>query len=247
VYVALALWSLGFPDQALEKLNEALGLASELQYPLTSAFANGFAAWLHQVRGEVEASRTRAETAITLASEYGFPLPLGMGRIFRGWALAELGHHDEGIELIRQGRDVCEGSGAALIRPYFLTLLAKAYGKGNRLKEGQAALAEALASIKDNGERAYEADILRLQAEFLLADSANDEAERQLYSAIKLAQMQKAKSLELRATTTLARLLTKRDRRGEARTMLREIYNWFTEGFDTAALREARFLLEQLA
>jgi DNA-binding winged helix-turn-helix (wHTH) protein/predicted ATPase len=248
IYAGLVLWYLGFPDQALKKLNEALSLASELQYPLTSAFANGFAAWLHQALGEVEASDARAEAAIALASEHGFPLPFGMGKIFRGWALAEQGYPDKGIEQIQQGREICEASGAALIRPYFLMLLAEAYRKGSRMTEGHATLVEALVSIKNNGERAYEADILRLQAEFLLADGANgeDEAERKLLSAISLARLQNAKSLELRATSTLARVLRMQGRREEARTMLAEIYHWFTEGFDTAALIEAGSLLKEL-
>jgi DNA-binding winged helix-turn-helix (wHTH) protein/predicted ATPase len=249
IYAGLILWYLGFPDQALKKLDDALSLASELQYPLTSAFANGFAAWLHQIRGEVHASRTRAEAAIALASEHGFPLPSGMGMIFRGWALAAQRQHDAGIEQIQQGRKICEASGAVLIRPYFLILLAEACRNRKRMKEARAALAEALTSIENNGEHAYEAEILRLQAEFLLADGSHGEAEaeRQLRSAIQLARRQKSKSLELRATTTLARLVAKQHRQDEGRAILVEIYNWFREGFDTEDLKQARSVLEQLA
>jgi predicted ATPase len=249
VYAGLILWHLGFPDQALNKVNEALGLANELQYPLTSAFAAGFAAWIHRVRGEVEAARNQAEAAMKLAGEYGFPLPSGMGMIFQGWALTELGNLDEGIKQIQRGREICEATGALLIRPYFLILLAEACRKANRMEEGRAVLAEALASMENNGEHAYEADILRLQAEFLLAGGAHGEAEAEqlLRSAITSARLQKAKALELRATSTLAQLLGAQGRPEEARTMLAEVYNWFTEGFDTVDLRETKALLDELS
>jgi DNA-binding winged helix-turn-helix (wHTH) protein/tetratricopeptide (TPR) repeat protein len=246
IYAGLILWYLGFPDQALKKIDDALSLASELQYPLTSAFAAGFAAWLHQVRGEVEAARKQAEAAIRLAAEYGFPLPSGMGMIFRGWALAELGNPDEGIKEIQCGREICEATGALLIRPYFLILLAEAYRKANRMQEGRMALTEAQTSVENSGERAYDAYIFRLQADLLQAGGSDGEAEQLLRSAVMTARLQNAKSLELRATSTLARLLGAQGRREEARAMLAEIYNWFTEGFETSALNEARSLLEQL-
>jgi predicted ATPase len=144
---------------------------------------------------------------------------------FRGWALAEQGNHDEGIEQIREGREICEASGAALIIPYFLILLAEACRNRKLMKEGRAALAEALASIENNGEDAYEPEILRLQAELLPADAPNGgaEAEGRLRSAVRLARLQNAKSLELRATTTLARLLAKQHRQDEGRAILAEI------------------------
>jgi len=249
VHLALVLWHLGFPGQALEKANEAVRLAQELQHPLTSAFAAGFAAWVHQVRGEVDATRKQAETAIALSAEHGLPLCLAMGSILRGWTSAELGDPEGGIKEIQDARQACEAAGALLMRPYFLTLLAEACRKGNRIKEGRAVLAEAFASIENNGERAYEPEILRLQAEFLLADGPNRdaEAEGQLRSAVRLARLQNAKSLELRATTTLARLLAKQHREDEGRAVLVEIYNWFKEGFDTENLKQARSVLEQLA
>ena len=248
VYAALALWYLGFPDQALNRLNDAFSLAQQLQHPLSSAFAVAFGAWLHQARGDVHAALKHSETAKAIAAQYDFPLASGMAMILFGWALAEEGHADKGIEQIQQGREICEACGAILIRPYFLILLAEACRRGKRMDEGREALAEAMTSIKNSGERAYEADILRLEAEFLLAEreDSDAEAERLLRSAIITARLQKAQSLELRATSTLARLLGKHNRRDEARVMLAQIYNWFTEGFSTVALQEARSLLEQL-
>jgi predicted ATPase len=248
LHAGLILWNLGFPDQALRKAKAALGQADELQYPLTSAFAAGFTAWIHQARGEVQATHNYAEAAIKLGAEYGLPLPSGMGMIFRGWALAELGNPAEGIKQIQSGREICEASGALLIRPYFLILLAEAYRQANRIKDGRLALAEATASMENSGERAHQAEIVRLDAELLL-ETGNDrqaKAEQMLHSAINVAQMQDAKSLELRATTTLARLLARQNRRDEARTMLTAVYNWFTEGFETTALKDARSLLDQL-
>jgi DNA-binding winged helix-turn-helix (wHTH) protein/predicted ATPase len=248
VYAALALWYLGFPDQALNRLDEAFSLSQQLQHPLSSAFAATFGGWLHQTLGDVQAVRKHSETAMAIAAQYEFPLPAGMAMILFGWALAEEGHPDKGIEEIRRGLDICEACGALLIRPYFLILFAEACRRGKHMEAGRKALAEAMTSIKDSGERACEADILRLEAEFLLADREQGEveAERLLRSAIITARLQKARSLELRATSTLARLLARHNRRDEARIMLAQIYNWFTEGFSTVALQEARSLLEQL-
>jgi predicted ATPase/DNA-binding winged helix-turn-helix (wHTH) protein len=248
VHAGLILWNLGFPDQALDKATAALRNAEELQYPLSYAFAAGFKACVHQARGEAEGARKNAEIAITLAAEYGFPLPSALGLILCGWALAELGAPEEGIKQISSGLQICEAAGALLIKPYFLMLLAEAYRKADRIEEGRTALAEALTCVKSTRERSHEADILRLQAWFVLAGETDGkaEAEQLLRSAIELARLQSAKSLELRATSTLARLLATQGRREEARTMLTEIYNWFTEGFDTLALKEAKASLEAL-
>jgi tetratricopeptide (TPR) repeat protein len=168
LHAGLILWNLGFPDQALSKAKEALGQADELQYPLTSAFAAGFTAWIHQARGEAQTAHNYAEAAIKLGAEYGLPLPSGMGMIFRSWALAELGNPAEGIKQIQSGREICEASGALLIRPYFLILLAEAYRRANRIEDGRLALNEATASMENSGERAHEAEIVRLDAELLL-------------------------------------------------------------------------------
>jgi predicted ATPase len=248
IYAGLILWHLGYPDQALEKMNQSLTLANELRYPLSKAFSAGFAAWLHQARGDVEETRKQAEAALSLAAEHGFPLPSGMAHIFLGWALAQEGQPQRGIELIQRGRELCEGTGALLIRPYFLVLLAEAYREGNQIQEGRAALAAALASARSSGERGWEAEILRLMAEFQLRalTGSEAEAEQHLQSAIKIARSQNAKSLQLRAASTLGGFLISRKRPDEARTLLTSTYNWFTEGFDTPALREARLLIEQL-
>jgi DNA-binding winged helix-turn-helix (wHTH) protein/tetratricopeptide (TPR) repeat protein len=247
-HAALALWHLGFPDQALNRLNETLNLAHQLQHPLSSAFTAVFGAWLHQARGEVQAVRKHSETARAIAVQYDFPLASGMAMILFGWALAEEGHPDKAIEEIRQGREICETCGTILIRPYFLILFAEACRRGRRMDGGNEALAEAMTCIKNNNERSCEADVLRLQAEFLLVGGADggSEAEQLLRSAITSARLQNAKSLELRATSTLARLLGAQGRRDEARVILAQIYNWFTEGFSTLALQEARSLLGQL-
>jgi DNA-binding winged helix-turn-helix (wHTH) protein/predicted ATPase len=247
-YDALTLWHLGFLDRAREKMEDALRQANRVGHPLTSAFALAFAAWLHLDLAEAELARMKAEAAMSIATEYSFPLVSGMGMIFRGSALVGLGHPDEGIKQIQGGREICEVAGASLIRPYFLTLLAEGYRKANRIKEGRAAVAEALASMECTDERAYEADTLRLDAELLLAQGgdAESEAEGLLRSAMTLARVRNAKSLELRAASTLARLLSARDRRQEARALLGEVYNSFSEGFSTIALQTAGSLLDQL-
>jgi predicted ATPase len=297
---ALVLWYLGYPDQALRKSQEALTRARELAHPYTLAFALNWAAVVHQHRGEGQAVQERAEAQIGLASEQGFPDWLAWGTIWRGWALAEQGQEEEGIAQMLQGLAALRATGAEIVRPYWLALLAEAYGKAGQVKEGLNALAEALAQVGQTGERIWEAELYRLGGElslrmgegekgragdqrknrrtgdgenrgegegsgFPLSDSPiprfpdsssesspilpfpHSSPEACFLKAIEIARRQQAKSLELRATMSLARLWKEQGKKDAARQMLAEIYGWFTEGFDTADLKEAKALLETLA
>src|ERR1700730_4729223 len=177
------------------------------------------------------------------------PMSLLQATSLRGWANSAQGRSEEWIGQIQEGMAASRATGAELFRPYFLCLLAEAYMEAGRLDEGLRALTEALAAADENENRNYEPEMHRLKGELLLKrdDSNIAEAQGCFERAIEIARKQSAKSLELRATMSLARLLAKQGRRDEARTMLADIYNWFTEGFDTADLKDAKALLDDLS
>jgi class 3 adenylate cyclase/predicted ATPase len=256
-FVALVLWTLGYPDQALKRIQEAVTLARELSHPYSLTVALNWSAWLYQFRREGQAVQERAEAAITLSTERGFPFWLVHSAVLRSWALAEQGRGEEGIAQIRQGLAAQQATAAEGLRPHFLGLLTEAYGKVGQAEEGLITLTEALTLVDKNGERFWEAELYRLKGEFLLTQEGHrlqaigyrektEEAEACFLKAIDIARKQQAKSLELRATVSLARLWQIQGKKDEARQTLAEIYNWFTEGFDTKDLQEAKALLDSL-
>jgi predicted ATPase len=256
-YGAANLWWLGYPEQALQWSHEALRLAQELAHPVSLGFALFLTSWVPQFRREGLLTHERAEAAIALAAEHGFPVFGAGGTIFRGWALAarsiELGPgqepREEGIAQIQQGMAAWRATGAEALRPYYLALLAEASGKRGQVEEGLHLLAEALAVAKDTGECRWDAEIHRLTGVLRLARLRADHAEVEtcFHQALTIARRQQAKSLELRAAMSLARLWQGQGKHMEARQLLAPIYDWFTEGFDTADLREAKGLLEALS
>ena len=185
---------------------------------------------------------------MALSTEHGFTDWLAWATALRGWAMAEQGRKEEGIAQIQEGKAASRATGSELLRTFFLTLLAGACMEAGCIDDGLTALTEALAAANEHESRHYEAEMHRLKGELLLRqDYSNlEEAQRCFQRAIEIARKQSAKSLELRATMSLARLLAKQGHRDEARAMLAEIYNWFTEGFDTADLKDAKALLEEL-
>jgi class 3 adenylate cyclase/predicted ATPase len=246
--MALVYWHLGYPDQAMESVHQGLNLARALSDRYCQTFAHGFVGWIHLYRGEARLAEESAEAAISLSIEHGFPLWLGWGKITKGRALAELGKPDDGIDLIYQGLGVLQSSESELQLTFFLALLAQTQQELGLTQQRLATLHNALKKVGKTGERYYEPELYRLRGELLLKSGDAHAAEvRTCYErALELAREQNAKSWELRATISLARLLDTQGRRDEALTMLSEIYNWFTEGFDTADLKEARALLEEL-
>jgi predicted ATPase len=265
-YEALALWLLGYPDQALKRSHEALALAQDLSHPLSLAAALNFAAHLQQFRREWQAAQERAETLIVLSNDQGFPSTVAVGTIVRGQALAEEeGRGEEGIAQIRQGLAALQAKGAEAGRPLYLAMLAEAYEKVGQAEEGLNALSEALTLVNKTEERYYEAELYRLKGKLTLQKfqvsgskfqvqespksgvrSPESEAEECFLRAIEIARRQEAKSLELRAVMSLSRLWQQQGKRAEARQMLADIYGWFTEGFDTKDLQEAKALLEEV-
>jgi len=245
---ALALWVLGYPDQALARIHEALTLAYERPHPFSLARALIYTGRLHQFRGEPHLTQARAEAAVTLSTEQGLVYWCAEGTILRGWALAAQGQSVEGIAQMCQGLATHQATGAELVRPYLLPLLAETYAQGGRVDEGLRVLDQALVSVHTTGERWWEAELHRLKGELLLALSAEKyaEAETCFHQALDSARRQEAKALELRAARSLARLWQQQGRRAEAQALLAPIYGWFTEGFDTADLQEAKALLAEL-
>jgi class 3 adenylate cyclase/DNA-binding winged helix-turn-helix (wHTH) protein/predicted ATPase len=248
VYTAWILWLRGYPEQALERIRAALALAQQCQHPFCLAFALIWAAELSQCRRECQAVSMQAEASMTLAHQQEFPLLMAMGTVFQGWVQAEQGPADEGIEQIRRGIAAFRATGAELLRPHFLGLLAEAYGRSARTDKGLEALDEALALVDKTGERLHESEFYRLKGQLLLARPVDNhpEAEACLYRALAIARRQQAKSLELRAAVHLSRLWQQQGKPDQARRLLDESYGWFTEGFDTADLKGAKVLLDEL-
>ena len=245
---AEALWLLGMPDQALERSQEALNLAQELSHPHSLAFTQTFASQIRVFRREAREARQLAESAISISAEQGFPDYYGEATIFRGWALAKQGQVAAGIEEMLQGTDPKRVLPHDVERPYFLSLLAETYWQERRIEEGLELLAKAIKPTKKEMAHYWDAEIQRLKGEMLLSQGMDQAAVEQHYQrAIEVARRQGAKSLELRAVLSLCRLLQREGKPDEARKMLEEIYGWFTEGFDTRDLKEAKELLEALA
>ena len=243
-YASDTLWLLGYPDQALKRSHEALALAAGLSHPFSLAYVLGCAALFHSIRREEQLARERAEEVIILSTEQGFPSWLAVGTVVRGWALAELGQVKEGIAQRRRFQATS----------FLALLLAEAYGKVGQKEEGLTVLAEALAQVEKTGQRVLEADLCRLRGELTLAQSSvqslgssvQKKAEECFWKAIEIARQQQAKSLELRAVMSLSRLWQRQGKKEEARQLLAEIYGWFTEGFETKDLQEAKALLNEL-
>jgi len=239
------LWPLGYPERALRTSEEGLHLARELRSPYDLALALLSAAILHQLRREPELTRERAEAAIAIATEQGFS-GFGTASVLLGWALVAQNQSKDGIPQILQGIEANSGAGYTV--DYQLPLLVEAYCKTGQTEAGLRALNEAENLLNKTGIRCYEAELYRLKGELLLKQNAINvaQAENCFRQAIEVAWKQSARSWELRATTSLARLLPLRGRRDEGRTMLTNIYSWFTEGFDTADLKDAKALLDEL-
>jgi predicted ATPase/class 3 adenylate cyclase/DNA-binding winged helix-turn-helix (wHTH) protein len=248
--MAWALWMLGYPDHALAKIHSALALARESSHAFSLAFALNYASLLHTWRRELPLAQEQAEALIALSSEHGFIQLLGVGRMRRGWALAEQGAVEEGLAQLHQGLSTWRDNGTELGLPQHLALLAMAYRKGGRVAEGLQVLDEAMKHVAKTWERWPEAEIYRLKGECLLVHTGKRrqvrEAEECFQQAIDVARRQQARSLELRAIVSMSHLWRQQGKRVEARQKLTEICAWFREGFDTPDLHEAQALLATL-
>jgi predicted ATPase len=206
IYAGWTLWLLGYPDQALERSNQGLTLAQNLEHPYTLARGLYWTALLHQLRREWQVVSERAETMITVATAQQVALMLAVGPIMRGWALAMQGQGGEGLTQLCQGLDAYRATGAAFQRPHFLSMLAEVQRSLGQPEAGLTALREALTLVETTGERYYEAELYRLQGALLLQHAAPEvsHAETCFQQALEIARRQQAKSLELRAAMSLS-------------------------------------------
>ena len=252
IFRAWCLWYLGYPEQARQRMHETVTLAQRLSHPHSLAFALCAAAVVHQLRQERHTVQEQAEAAITLSREQGFPFFLALGKILRGWALAEREQAEERITQMRQGLAAYRAIGTRWIQPYFLALLAEAYGNAEQVHEGLHVMTEALDVIGTTREFAWEAELYRIKGELLL----NAKGERRntgwtpedcFKKALDVARGQQAKSWELRAAMSLSRLWQLQGKFDDARKLLAPVYGWFTEGFETADLKKAKVLLDELS
>ena len=237
-----AEWLLGYPETALASIADSLSLAEPLAHPFTLSLALTFSAVLHLNRREPERALSVAEAVEALVAEQRLSLPLDLG-IVHGAALVGQGAAKEAIARIREGVTRSTGLG----RPYGLAFLAEGLASHGDRAAALAALHEGLEIAGATGEHGWDAELHRLAGTVRLAENKRNEGEASLQQAIRIAQSQQAKSLELRAVRDLARLWGEQGRRAEARDLVAPVYGWFTEGFDTADLEEAKALLDQLA
>lgn len=242
LYLSWTLWFQGYPEQATARMEEGLRLAEELAHPHTSTLAAFFASTFHQLVRQWPQCQAEAERALALAGRGRFPFWQAGCTMLRGSALARRGSGDEGISVLQEGLDRWEATGTRVALPYFRARLAEAFLGAGRRQEGLDALEQ---SFLHGEEVWWHAEQHRLRAELLLLAPGNEaEAEISLQRALAIARDQKAKSLELRAAMSLARLLRPLGRAAEGQDVLAGCYAWFGEGFDTADLQEARDLLE---
>jgi DNA-binding winged helix-turn-helix (wHTH) protein/predicted ATPase len=247
-YAAPTLWSLGYPEQALQRCQEALRLTQELEHPQSQVLVHHLTAYLYHRRREPSAVQAHSEAVLALATAQGWPLYVGLANHLRGWVLAMQGQSEEGMAQMRQGLAGILTTGQALAQPFCLVCMAEAAGYTGHVDQGLHLLAEALAGFEASGRRDMLAETYRLQGEFLLRQAVPDAVKAEAYfqQAVAIARQQHAKSWELRAALSLARLWQHQGKRAAAGALLADIHGWFTEGFDTADLQEAKTLLKEL-
>ncbi len=247
--LAVSLWHLGFPDQALKVSRDVCQLAREIGHPFSLAYCLHHTAWLYQFFRLGDEVQTAAGEQVAIATEQGFALWQATGTFFKGAGLFPQGRSDESLPLLRKGHDDFRTTGAEILRPFQLGVMGDAYTRAARFEEAHAALDEGLILAEKNDDRVQEAELHRLKGELLLAESPDQAgaAEVRFTRAIETARRQQSKAWELRSTMSLARLWQRQGRRGEAHRTLAAIYDAYTEGLTTPDLVEAGLLLEALA
>jgi tetratricopeptide (TPR) repeat protein len=254
-YSGLALWYLGYPDQDQARIQTGLEMAQQLLYPHHLVWGQHLGASFYQLCRDMPRMRELADAVVLGAARQGLQICHLTGVVLQGWALVQAGQGDAGIAQIQQGLAECRTRGIGASLPRYCAILAEAYRSIGEIALGLAALTEAF--NEQDGERAYAAELFRLQGELLLTQDgrrrpASDarhlwvEAEGCFQQALDVARSQQAKMLELRAAVSLSRLWQQQGKRQEARQLLAEVYAWFTEGFGTADLQEAKTLLREL-
>jgi class 3 adenylate cyclase/tetratricopeptide (TPR) repeat protein len=243
--LGVTLWLSGFPDRAAARVEEGVALARRLAHPFTLAITLAFASWVRLFRGEREEAERLSRELIELCAEQGIPVYLASGRILKGSLRAA--DDEDAVDVVLANIRALEGLGANARRSFHLGLLAEAHLRAGQPREGLAVLEEAQRFVAEKGERWYEPELHRLQGQLTLAaGGARDDAWLAFEASRAVAGERGARSLELRAAIRLARLDAEAGERQRARALLGPIYGWFTEGFETADLKEAKTLLDEL-
>jgi tetratricopeptide (TPR) repeat protein len=247
IWSAWNLWFLGYPGQSLARVNSILAYARKSGLKPVQEGTETFALMVYHLLRDVDAVKASGQATIAVATELGNPFRVAVGGIYLGWAEA-MSDPEHGLASMKHRLADFRATGSETMTHYTLALIAEIIGRMRRFDEALSTIEQAFPIIEQTNERFYEAEINRLKGELLIARDSSDSASAEacFRTAIEIARRQKARSWELRATTSLARLL-RMDRRDEARAMLSDIYNWFTEGFDTADLKDAKALLDELA
>jgi len=248
-FSAYTLWYLGYPDRAVRRNEEAVALARDLSQTFSMIMAVEFSTLVRHLRREPALSRVSAETAIGLSTEQANAFFLGCALVEQGWANAQERQDGDAVALILRGMDMCRSAGSTLEFPHCWASLAEAYGAAGRVDDALQAVAQGLAQARDTSARFNEAELYRLEGELLLTGlrPKYEEAARCFRHALEIARRQSAKSIELRAAMSWSRLLQRQGKHEDARRLLAEVHAWFTEGFDTADLRGAKTLLDELS
>jgi predicted ATPase len=256
-FAGRALWMLGYPDRALKQVDRGVALAERLGHVESHILATHFAAHLHQLRGEAALSQERAETVIAVAEEYGLAVWIAFGHLNRGWARVEQGDTTAGLEELEHGLSAYESTGGQLWKPYFLGLLAQALAKGGQLLRARSEIARALESSAETGEFWAAAELHRIEGNLVLAEGRGGDpatpassselsttsrrlvskAESSFRQSLAIARRQASRSWELKTLTSLSRFKLGPD--SNAAHQLAAAYAWFSEGHETATLREA--------
>jgi DNA-binding winged helix-turn-helix (wHTH) protein/predicted ATPase len=246
-FLGIVLFCLGFPDRALAGSNAAIAEARRLAHPPSLASSLAVGARLLSLVGDDAALDGRADQLVAVATEQGFPLHLAAGTNYRGWVTVKNGDVAEGISLLRSGSTAYRATGAEAWMPSNIALLAGACEIAGQIEEALALLGEALQIVERTGERWFTSELNRHKGQLLLRQGHSEAAEDLYRTALNIAREQEAKLWELRAAVSLARLRRDQGRCAEARDLLAPVYDWFTEGFDTRDLKDAKALLDELA
>jgi len=248
-YQSHALWLLGYPEAARTNLDEALSDAREIGHFATLWYALALTSLAHILQGNYAAAHAQYDEVVALANEKGAAFAKGSGTAGQGWVMALTGNAADAVDLISSGRNALLSTGATLWTPMALSFLTKAYAQLNQFDDASRCIGEAMTAIDATKERWWEAEVNRVAGEIALESPRPDTAKAEAYfeRALEVARKQQARSWELRAAMSMARLWRDQGKVQQARELLAPVYGWFAEGFDTHDLKEAKALLSELA
>jgi len=245
-YFGATLTCLGYIDQGRARLKDALSEARSHGHVCTLAFAPLWAGVVDRAANLAHEVQQHSEELVKLSNEQGFPIWFGLGMLLRGWTLTQLTEAQEGVSMLVEGLSLYRSTGAVLLTPLWLLLLAETHGRLGSPFEGLSCLDEAQQFVEATAEGCNEAEVYRVRGDLLIGKDEGSAAEQNYRIALAISEQQSAKTFELRAATSLARLWRDQGKRAEARDLLAPVYGWFTEGFDTPVLKDAKALLDEL-